>query len=229
MRAGITSQVQDTLNSGTIVTAMAARLDFQSETLLVWTGASTIQANGSGDTLLDGNVFQPFAQGVPVDVGENSFSLSGSAEFQMSIAIPSDAGTGITASQVYPSEYQGRPATVWRVFLVPQADPLAAPIWIFRRIRSGAMDKVEITNDGSTNKFTLTIESHQSSITNATNQTWLDQRKYDPNDSSQDFAVSIANGDPAPSKGSNAGAGLGLLDGLNYSNKLGGMFGINNR
>jgi hypothetical protein len=202
MRNGVTQQVTDALGAVGITTGIAARLEFQSETLFVWTGASRIQPTGSGETLLDGNTFEPLAEGVVIDVGANSFSMSGSDEFTIALAIPSDAGNAISASQVYPAEYQGRNAIIWRTFLYPQADPLALPIWLFRRIRTGAMDKVEVQNDGASNKFILTIESHQASISNATGQTYLDQKKYDPADTSQDFAVSIANGDPAPSKAS---------------------------
>lgn len=209
MRNGVTQEVQDTLAAVGITTGLAARLDFQSETLFVWTGAARIMPSGSGETLLDGNTFEPLAQGVIVDVGENTYTMTGSDEFQISLAIPADASSAITASQIYPAEYQSRPATIWRVFLYPQTDPLAPPLWLFRRIRAGSMDKVEIQNDGQTNKFLLTIESHQSTISNATNQTYLDQPRYDPNDTSQDYAVSIANGDPAPTKGYSAGSGGG--------------------
>lgn len=204
MRNGVTPEVNAALGAAGIVTGIAARLEFQSETLFVWTGAARIQPTGSGESLLDGNTFEPLAEGVIIDVGENTYSMTGSDEFTIALAIPSDAGTAIIASQVYPAEYQSRTAIIWRTFLYPQADPLAPPIWLFRRIRTGAMDKVEVQNDGSTNKFILTIESHQATISNATGQTYLDQKKYDPADTSQDYAVSIANGDPAPSKGAGA-------------------------
>jgi hypothetical protein len=200
MRDGITSDVLSIISAPAITTALLARLDFKNETLFIWTGAHPIQPTGSGDALLDGNRFEPLADGVMVDIGENKMSYTGSDEFVISLAVPTAPNTTLAAAETYPAEYQTRPATIWRGLLWPQADPLAAPIWLMRRIRSGAMDKIEIQNDGQTHNFTLTIESHQALISSATNQTYLDQKKYDPTDTSQDYAASIANGDPAPAK-----------------------------
>lgn len=202
MRDNTTPEIIGIISAPAITTALCARLDFKNETLCIWTGAHPIQPTGSGDSLLDGNRFEPLAEGVVVDTGENTYSYTGSDEFQISLAVPTSPNATLAAAETYPAEYQTRPATIWRALLWPQADPLAAPIWLFRRIRSGSMDKVEITNDGTNHNFNLTIESHQALISNATNQTYLDQKNYDPSDTSQDYAASIANGDPAPAKSS---------------------------
>ncbi len=200
MRPGTDATMLSVLGAPKLVTAYCIRLDFQSETIAIWTGHDAIQPTGSADELLDGLTFDPLVAGVMIDIGENSFSNAGSEEFTMSLAIPASPNATIAAASVLPAEYQSRPATVWRALLYPQANPLAQPIWLFRRIRTGAMDKVEITNDGQSHNFQLTIESHQSLISSANNSTWLDQEKFDPTDTSQRSAVAIANGDPAPSK-----------------------------
>lgn len=199
MRDGNTPQLEGAVSAPSITTYIAARLEFKSETLFVWTGINAIQVKGQGDWRLDGNTFDPLVNGVVVDIGENTFTMNGSNELQIALNIPSDATIAIAASQTYPNEYQSRPATFWRAIKVSSGDPLAEPVFIFRPIRTGRMDKVEIQADGSSHKFLLTIESHQSFISNASNQTYLNQRDYDTNDSSQDYAPSIANGDPAPS------------------------------
>ncbi len=218
MRDGITTQEQAVLASPRIITAYLARLDFRSETIFMWTGMGAIQPTGSGDSLLDGNIFHPFAEGVLTDIGENSFSYTGSDELTVTLGVPTSPNATIAAAQVYPNEYQGRQATLWRALLYPNSDPLGAPVWLFRRIRTGSMDRLEVQDNGTRHSLILTIESHQGLISNATNQTYLDQKKYDPTDTSQDYAASIANGDPAPSK---AGVmpslpGGGNRDGNNY-------------
>lgn len=200
MRSGITSQELEIVGGGTVTTAIAARLEFASETVFIWTGVGAIQPTGSGDSLLDGNVFDPLAAGVAVEIGANSMSYSGSDELTITLAVPSSPHATIAAAQVIPGEYQGRQVTIWRALLWRPADPLAEPVWRFRRIRTGSMDKLEVSDDGNSHNLTLTVESHQALVSNATNQTYLDQRRYDPADTSQDYAASIANGDPAPSK-----------------------------
>lgn len=198
MRDHMTPDVVAAIGAPVITTAYLARLEFKSETIFVWTGNDSIMPQGSGDSLLDNNVFDPLAYGVVIDIGENSFSYNGSDQLEIKMNIPAQPDHAIAAASVFPNEFQARAATIWRGLMVPNINPLAAPVWMFRRIRAGLMDKLEIMNDGQAHTFALTVESHQALITNASNTTYLDQRRYDPNDSSQDYAVSIANGDPAP-------------------------------
>ena len=202
MRDGTTQAVLDALAADGITTALAARLDFKSESLFVWTGVGAIQPEGSGDSLLDGNRFEPLSNGVVLNVGDSSFSYSGSEALDLTLAVPSSQSTAIAAAQVFPDEYLSRPFTLWRALLKKfPTDPLAQPLWFFRRLRAGAMDKVEISNDGHQHTFRLTVESHASLISAATQQTYLDQERYDPADTSQRYAASIANGSPAPTNG----------------------------
>lgn len=213
MRSGMTPEVMTALGADEIITALMVRLEFQTETMFVWTGSHPIIPSGSGDSAMDGNQFEPLINGVIVDIGENAFSYSGSDAFEMAVALPSSPSLAISNAEVFPSEFQGRTAIVWRAIRLPSGDPLAPPVWFFKRIRTGAMDTVETTNDGSSHTFKLTIESHQARISQATQQTYLDQKRYDPADTSQDYAAALANGDPAPSKSS------GVISG-----GLGGMY-----
>lgn len=211
MRDGMSTDVVSAISAPVITTALFGRLEFKSETVFVWTGAGSILVTGSGDSLMDGQTFQALADGV-VQIGANSFTKNGSDELTVTLSVPSEPNTAIAAASVYPSEFRARSAYLWRGILLPPANPLGQPLWVIRRIRSGKMDHVQITNDGQSHQFILTIESHQSNISSASNQTYLNQRRYDPNDTSQDFAVSIANGQPAPSKGTGIiGSGSAIL------------------
>jgi hypothetical protein len=194
------SSIVAAVGAPSITTAIAARLDFKSETVCVWNGMMPIMPTGSGDSLLDGQTFDPLVPGVMVDIGENTFSMNGSDELTIVMNIPADPGLAISASSVFPNEYQSRPAVLWRAIKIETGNPLDQPVWMFRRIRSGSMDKVEIQADGLSHRFTLTVESHSGRISNASGQTYLNQRWFDPADTSQDSAVAIANGDPGPAK-----------------------------
>ncbi|WP_294196533.1 hypothetical protein [uncultured Sphingomonas sp.] len=200
MRPDLSPAAISAIGAPTITTFIAASLAFKSEVCNIWTGICPLTPKGYADSLLEGKTFDPLVAGLVIDISANTFTLQGSNELTITLNIPTDANVAVAAANVYPNEYQGREAVLWRVIKLEQPNVLDEPVWHFSRIRSGSMDKVEIQADGQSNKFILTIESHQSRVSNASNQTYLNQRSYDPNDTSQDYAVSIANGDPAPSK-----------------------------
>lgn len=209
LRPNIDQTILDALDRDGIVTAFLIRLDFKSESVGIWTGIGAIQPTGSGDSLLDGLVFDELSQGVTTAIGDNAFSMEGSETFEMALAIPTAPSTQIAASMVYPDEWQARQATIWRALLIRAPNPLAPPVWVHRRIRSGAMDRLEVSNDGQSHIFKLSIESHAALISAATQSTYLDQQRFDPNDTSQVYAVSIANGGLSPTTGGYAGPSVG--------------------
>jgi hypothetical protein len=205
MRTGITTEVLNALEAAGITTALMARLDFESETVCVWTGASELTIHGSADTVLNDQTFYPLAHGIIVEIGDNSFSYSGSEALEVALGIPASPSLAIEAALVNPSEYQSRSATIWRALLIKDEWSLAEPVWTFRRIRSGIMDLIEFSGDGQSRTFKLTIEGHAANISQATNSSYLDQPKFDPSDYSQQWAPTLANGGEAPSKASSAG------------------------
>ena len=195
MRPGTTQAFLDAVEAAGIRTALLARFDFATGPAFLWSGSHAIEVKGSGDSLLDNNTFDPLANGVVVQIGDNSFSYTGSEALTISLAIPASPSDEIAIATAYPDEWRARPATLWRAIMIQPSDPLAEPGWMFRRVRSGAMDKLEIQNDSTMRTLTLTIEGHASLISTATNSTYLDQPRFDANDTSQRHAVAIANGD----------------------------------
>lgn len=189
----------------TITTFWAARLDFAAETIGVWTGPGSISATGSGDTLLDGMTFDALAHGIAVQVGDNSFSYSGSDQLDIALGVPAEVSQEISAANSDPTEWRARQATIWRALLIPQSDALAQPVWAWRRIRTGTMDSVQWSSDGQTVTFKLTVESHAALISSASGSTYLDQPRFDPADTSQKYAVALANGGNLPSTGTTGG------------------------
>lgn len=200
MRFGTDTALVAALEAAGITTAIMATLEFKTETVNVWTGAHQLEVQGSADSLLNGKKFEPLIHGVVLNIGDNSFSMSGSDPLEITLAIPSAPSQAISAASVYADEYQSRNATLWRAIMIASPVPGAPATWAFRRVRSGAMDTVKISNDGLSHTFTLAIEGHASLISAATGSSYLDQKRFDPADASQDYTVSCANGDPAPSK-----------------------------
>jgi hypothetical protein len=200
MRFGTDTALLAVLEAAGITTAIMAKLEFKSETVAVWTGSHPLEVQGSTDSVLNGTKFEPLVHGVVLNIGDNSFSMSGSDPLEITLAIPSAPSQAISAASVYADEYQSRNATLWRAIMIASPVPGAPATWAFRRVRSGAMDTVKISNDGLSHTFTLAIEGHASLISAATGSSYLDQKRFDPADASQDYTVSCANGDPAPSK-----------------------------
>lgn len=228
MRPGIDSTWTDALEAAGIRTAIAAWLDFASGPVAIWTGENGIYVTGTGDTALDGLTFQPLIDGLMIDVGSNTFSYSGSEALTVSLGIPDSPTTAELNSTIDPSEYQTRTAIFWRAVQVTPTSGTTPASWSFRRVRAGSMDELKITNDGTHHFFTMTIEGHAAMISSATASTYLDQPKFDAADTSQAYAVSIANNPKSPSlasTGSTGGASSGGL-GFNPSSPIGDGFNI---
>ncbi|MCD1591814.1 hypothetical protein K7H13_13755 [Qipengyuania citrea] len=189
-----------------ITPAIFGWFDFKSGPVGVWTGTHPITPKGTGDIELDNKTFDPLVNGAPINIGTNNFSYQGSEAFTLSMAIPESPSTYVQAASVDPEEYQARTAILWRAMMVTAPTPGQEGIWAFRRVRAGAMDELSISYNGKEHLFTLTIEAHASMISAATGSNWLDQKRFDPLDTSQDFAVSIANNPSNPSRGAAGGS-----------------------
>lgn len=213
----LSQEWSDALDASSIQTAMAMRLEFLNETLFIWTGSHSITVANTGDPLLDGNTFDPLVAGAMIQIGDNAYSYSGSDAFTLTLGVPHDLHPEIAAAQVYPTEYQARPAYLWRTMIVGQATATSPAQMQFRRLRSGNMDKVSVARSRDTSTFALTIESFASFVGNASNSTYQDQKtKFDPTDISQDYSTQIANGESLHRPGSSRISGLsGLVSALN--------------
>lgn len=210
MRPGIDAQWTSALKSELGITpVILAWFEFESGPVGLWTGTQPIIPTGTGDALLDNRQFEPIINGSLIQIGENAFSYQGSEALTLTLSIPETPTTAMTNASVYPEEYQARTATLWRGIMTQAPQPGVPPVWSFRRVRAGAMDELSITNNGEEHVFTLTIEAHASMVSNANGSTYLDQKKFDPTDTSQDFAVSIANNPNTPSRGITYGGGGG--------------------
>jgi len=200
MRDGITGPWLDALEAEGIRTAIMGFLDFKTEPARLWTGWTALQPMGSGDIYLDNYVFDPIAEGIPIQIGENAFTYQGSEQLSLALAVPQTAPDSLVAASLDSTEYKGRKAILWRALMISAPNATTPAVWAFRRIRSGIMDKLSVSYDGQQRLFTLTIESHSASITNASASTYLDQPLFDPLDTSQAYAVSIANDPRVPGR-----------------------------
>jgi hypothetical protein len=194
--SNISPQWTAALASQGITTAYLIRLEFSTETVLVWTGAYALTPVGQGDVKLDGFTFAPLVDGALYDVGENAYSMSGSGPLDLTISTPESLPDVLAQSQINENVYLARPAYMWRAVMISQAGLSTPAVWLFKRVRTGAIDKLSFVADADTSVCKITIGSHATYISNATNSSWADQRRLDPDDSSQDYMYSVTDTQP---------------------------------
>jgi len=196
-----------------ITTGTLLRFDFATDPVYVWTGSHPLTVTGTGDTMLDGLTFDGLGSSSPLNIGENSFSYTGSEALTITLVASDPLPVSLAEAQIHASEYQARPFCMWRsiVFAPPS---LSAPAqWSFQRTRVGSMDEVEIRRGGGSSIIQITIQSHAARVSAASQSLWLDQKRFDPTDTSQDFASSAGSGHPGQAP--NYGGGLrGIMDRL---------------
>lgn len=214
MRAGVDQGWLDALAKDGIQTALMARFDFQSETICAWTGSFSLQVTGHPDPLLNNQEFHPIANGIIVEVGENAYSYSGSESFEVALAIPDSPPQALANAAVYEAEYMARPATIWRAVMITSPGLGTPSQWLFRRIRAGQMDSLEINSGANGTSYKLTIEAYAAAATATTQSTYSDQKRFDANDTSQDYMASAKNGSPGNLNGGSGGRYPGLAGGL---------------
>lgn len=179
-----------------ITTAVLMRADFLSGPCFIWTGQYSFTPTGYSDALLVGNQFDPLATGVPLEISENSFSFTGSDTLQISLGVSDPLPVVLSEAALHATEYKSRRFVMWRAVQFASPELGTPAVWLIERTRLGSMDELEIRRGGGSATFVLTVESHASRISAASQSLWLDQKKIDPNDTSQDFVSSITNGHP---------------------------------
>ncbi|MEH3107156.1 MAG: hypothetical protein PGN09_07700 [Sphingomonas fennica] len=93
------------------------------------------------------------------------------------------------------ANWQGRDARIWKALLNPDDPTELVSIWAHH---SGYMAVPKITGNAETQTIALDIESWLAFLTQPSNRTYLNQRLFDPGDTSADQAIAIANGAGQP-------------------------------
>lgn len=89
-----------------------------------------------------------------------------------------------------PSNWQGRPARLWRVIRNAQNVQQGA----FQSYYTGYMVALDIAGSASSQTIRVTIETYLAAFSRGSGRTYLDQERYDPGDLSARAALGIANG-----------------------------------
>jgi len=184
--------------------AWFAFLDFVGDPVRANTSGKDIVPSGSGDADLDGETFVGISGELvavsPVKIGEGG---SETVTAQLS-GIP-----GLDDDEIAllndPANWRSRDARLWNIVRnsanVQQGG--------FHSYYTGKMVGLTHSGSGEGQVLTVTIESYLGVFSEPSNNTYLDQDRYDPGDESARAAIAIANGNYTGARTGSGGGGGG--------------------
>jgi len=179
------------------------RLDIDTDPVYIHTGFGNLTFGGGYDTKLQGVTF--VGVGNIGEIGVISDDSGGSQA--VTLKLPGVDLADDYLHQIISSgdKWQRRNAYLFMATLDASGAILGKPF----RVKTGRIDKMEITIDpgASTGELTVTLESQQAYMSQALNTRWIEQNQIDSTDTSQNYVLSLAN--KVPSIGGNSSAAAG--------------------
>lgn len=166
-----------------------AWLDFDGEPVRANSSGHDITPGGTGDPELDGQLFYGIKADF-VSIGPVRSSPGGSDTVTAELSgIPTlDADVLATIGDI--ANWQGRTARLWRIV----RNAINVQQGAFDPYYTGYMTAIAIKPSSKSSKISVTIENYLAAFSQASNRTYLDQDRYDPDDHSAEAAIAIANG-----------------------------------
>ena len=183
-----------------------AWLDVLGDEVRANTSGANITPSGTGDTDLDGFEFIGISARL-VEVSPVKVQEGGSETVTARLSGIEGLDDADLALLADPANWRGRDARLWNII----RDQTGTQQGGYYCYYTGKM--VGLTHSGSPNDgqvLTVTIESYLAVFSEASNRTYLDQERYDPDDLSARAAIAIANGNytgAATNSGSSSGRG----------------------
>lgn len=166
-------------------------LDFLGEPVLANTSGANVTPSGTGVAKLDGNEFIG-VDGQFVDLSPVKTAEGGSKSITATLSgIPADlVDADILAILDDPTKWRGRDADVWQII----RDSGNTQQGGYRTWCAGRIVALNHGGDERGLRITVQIEGYLAALSEASNRTYMDQERYDPDDLSAAAAIAIANG-----------------------------------
>ena len=186
LTAGMITEVQEPL----IKPVWILRLDIDTDPVYAWTGRVDFMPTGTGDTALDGFTF--IGLGNIGKIGNIEDAENGSSAVQL--VLPGVDLNETALQQVVLNErlWQNRQGWIWFGLLNTTYGVIVNPV----RVKTGRIDQMTVAGDGSSGTVMVTLESHQSYVSQALNTRYSQQNELDATDTSQDYVHDLANKQP---------------------------------
>ena len=179
------------------------RMDIKDDPFQVWTGIGDLVVVGSGDTALDGFTFTGL--GNIGEIGVIKDSDRGSDAVKLKLPGVDTSKDMLDPIITNPRVWQFRQAWLWFGLLDSANSIVINPF----RVKTGRIDSMVLSDDGSTGSVETVIESHQAYISRALRTSYSEQKEIDPTDTSQDYIHDLANKKPGVGVKSSMGGGGG--------------------
>lgn len=191
MSRDLHSATATALDASTIYPAWLIRLDIKDDPVFVWTGLGPIVFTGTGDTALDGFVFDGVASAGTISSIVDAANGSQAVTLQLAGVDLNDA----TLRQVVFDEnvWQARAAWMWLVLFDSTGTMIGAPT----RVKTGRMDQMTVEDQAdNTGAVNCQIESQQAYASEALYTRYSEQTDYYAADISQAYVWDLANQAP---------------------------------
>lgn len=204
------------LDQNVVIPAFFIWLDVVDDPIRITNFAESVTFSGTGDVDLDGFTFSNIRHEL-LGVGEVSNAEGGSNTLTIELSGIRTIDSALLAGIGDTAKWRGRSARLW-FRLYDEAD---APQGGVVPYYTGYMSSVKIDPSPEVQAIRLQVENYLASFNQASNRSYLNQKDYDPTDTSPEATMAAVNG--ARKSRSGSAAGRAVAEGLNgYVRHLGG-------
>lgn len=176
--------------AGSYAPAYFLFLDILNDPLRITTFGSDTAFTGTGDTDLDGFTFTAFG-GSLLDVSDIANSDTGSDTLTVTLSGIVNIDTSLVNDFGNKSLWQGRTARIWtRIYDETGTTAQGAITSLY----TGYMASLRFSAEPSQQKIELSIENYLAYTTHPSERSYLNQKDYDPADTSAAATIAAANG-----------------------------------
>lgn len=166
-----------------------AFLDVNGDPVRCNTSGASYLVDGTGDPDLDGQTFTGIG-GDLVDISPVAVREGGSERVTAQLSGLPPLDDDILELLDNPTNWQGRVARLWRTIRNAANEQEGG----FQAYYTGYMTALDFAGDENGGIIRVTIETYLAAFGQASNRTYLDQERYDPDDLSARASIAIANG-----------------------------------
>ena len=166
-----------------------AFLNIKGEPLRVTNAPYDFTFSNTGDEDLDGFTFKALDPQL-VSIGPVHAKEGGSDTLTLRLSGLPGVDDELMTALGNRAAYVGRDCRLWRGMLHPDSLTLLGGVWSYF---TGYMSVPRIVGDRQSQTIELDVETYLAFFGRASNNTYLSQGDYDPNDRSAELAIAIAN------------------------------------
>lgn len=190
MARSLTSEMQSEVVKSLIRPAWIVRLDIDTDPVYAWTGRGPFSPTGTGDAALDGNTF--LGLGNIGSVSSIKDTNKGSDAVTLTLAGVDPESEALQQIVTDHRLWQYRQGWIWVGLIDEEHEVVINPT----RVKTGRIDQLKIDGDGEEGNVTVSLESHQTYVSEPLNSRYSEQADIDPNDTSQKAIHRLANMTP---------------------------------